>query len=354
MTDPRVPPNLDRAAAVAWRLLIIAVAVLAVGFVFLRLRLVVLPLIAALLIATLLQPPVQRLKEKRWPPALAAWTVYLPVLAALVAFGMFLVPQLADEFSELGDQFSQGVEQVRDYLTEGPFHFSDQQIDSALDRARESMAGDDGALTSRLVSGAMLVVEILAGIVLVLVLTFFFIKDGDEMAQWAVDQFDESIREDVRAMGGRAWEALRGYVKGSAIDGVIEATFTGVALAIIGIPLVLPIAVLFFFGAFFPLVGVFVAGAVAVLVALVAGGFSHALLTLAVVIATQQLEENVLQPIVLGRAVSLHPVVIMLALTGGGIIAGLMGAFLAVPVTAAATAMANEFKIRRADSEAAT
>ena len=179
-----------------------------------------------------------------------------------------------------------------------------------------------------------------------LVITFFFVKDGKQMWEWVTKHFDDSRRKDVREIGMRSWATLGAYIRGTALIALVDAVLIGIALIIVGVPLVVPLMLITFIGGFFPVVGAFTAGLVAVLVALASGGFFDALIIGAVITLIQQLEGDLLQPLILGRAVKLHPVVVLLSLTAGGILAGVAGAFLAVPTAAVAATIGNYLRNR--------
>jgi predicted PurR-regulated permease PerM len=189
-------------------------------------------------------------------------------------------------------------------------------------------------------SGATLAVEVVTGGLLSLVLTFFFVKDGDRIGNWFARQAG-SRGDDVRAVGRRAFETLGAYLRGQATVGLIDGVFIGIGLAVVGVPLAVPLAFLVFLGAFLPIVGAFLSGLIAALVALVSKGLVAALIIVGITIFVQQLEGHVLAPLVLGRAVKLHPVVILLALTGGGVVGGIIGAALAVPAVAVVTSVGS-------------
>jgi predicted PurR-regulated permease PerM len=309
-----------------------------------RLRLVVIPVIIALLISTLLVPLSTRLRKRGWPRLLAAWAVFLGSLLLLAGIVTVLAPQVADELDQLGESVRRGSERVIAWLVDGPLNLTRAEVDNYVDQAIERMRQNASSLTSGVLAGAVVAAEVLAGILLVLVLVFFFVKDGDNIFAWITKQFRADHRHHVQEAGRRAWDAMGAYVRGTAVIALVDAVLIGIALLIIGVPLVLPLTVLTFFGAFFPLVGAVIAGAIAALVALVSTGPLDALLVVAAVTVIQQVEGDVLQPVVLGRAVKLHPVAILLALTAGAVVAGIAGAFLAVPVTAVATAIGRYTK----------
>ncbi|MDP9020108.1 MAG: AI-2E family transporter, partial [Actinomycetota bacterium] len=337
---------LDRAAQMTWRVLVVAAGVIVAVLALARLRVLVLPMIVALLLATVLVPPVGWAQRHGVPRTLATWLFLLGSLGGLVWLLVSLAPSVVDEFGDLGPTLQEGVARVETWLVEGPLELSQEQIDRYTDQIVEQARGSGSAVASGVLAGAVLAGEVVAGLILTLVLLFFFVKDGEKMCAFGLRQLRGDQQELARALARRAWVSGGGYVRGTAVVAFVDAAGIALGLVIIGVPLVVPLALLTFFAAFFPLVGAVAAGAVAILVALVSGGLSDALLVLGVVVLVQQVESNVLAPVVLGRAVALHPVVILLALTGGAIIGGLIGAFLAVPVTAVVVAVSSELKAR--------
>ncbi len=335
-------PTLEEAANWSLRWLLVVAAVAVAGFVLLRLRLVVVPVLGAILLSTLLVPPVQWLQDRGVPRLVATWLVLVVVAAGTAALVALLAPRVAEQVGEMGSSLGQGVDDIERWLTDGPLRLSSEQVDRYVDWVTEWSRQNAGAIGGGLLSGAQVAVEIVAGALLALVLTFFFVKDGDRISGWIVDHVPERDRPLGRALGRRAWTTLGAYLRGSAIVGVVDAVGIGIGLLVIGVPLVLPLVLLTFVAAFFPIVGATVAGLVAALVALVSGGIVDALLVGAVVLVVQQIESNILEPLVMGRALRLHPVVILVVLPAGAVVAGLLGAFLAVPLTAVGVAVANE------------
>ena len=305
-------------------------------YLLVQLRLVVLPVILALFLSTLLVPPANLLRRRGLPPSAATAAVVVGAVLLLAGVVLLLVTQVTPQLSTLGQQVTRGIEDVQRWLATGPLHVSEEELSGTFDRLRASFGGDGRGVARGLLTGATVAGEIVAGLILTLVLTFFFVKDGDRFSGFLLDVVGEQRREDARAIGRQAWETVSAYLRGVATVGLVDAVLIGIGLVIVGVPLVIPLAVLTFFGAFFPLVGAFLAGALAALVALVAKGPLAALIVIGITIGVQQLEGHVLAPVVLGRAVNLHPVAILLALTAGAVLAGIVGAFLAVPVMAVA------------------
>jgi putative heme transporter len=342
----QVPAWLSRSAAVSWRLLVVAAAVAVVAAVLVYLRLVVLPVVVALFLTTLLAPPVRWLRGHGWPPLAATWTVIVAALLLAAGLGVLLAPQIGPQFGTLRDQVGTGLDDVQRWLREGPLHVSETQLSDLLARARREVQANSAGLTRGVLTGATVALEVVAGALLSLVLTFFFVKDGERIGSWIV-RHAGSRADELRAAGRVAFDTLGAYLRGVAIVGLVDGVLIGIGLAVVGVPLAVPLAFLVFLGAFFPIVGAFVSGLVAALVALVSQGPVAALVIVAITVAVQQLEGHVLAPVVLGRAVKLHPVVILLALTGGGVVGGIPGAALAVPAVAVATSVSAYLRDRR-------
>ena len=344
---PPVPPLLAHAAAWSWRLLAVGAAAWALTLVLVRLRVVVLPVVFALFLATLLVPPTDRLRARGWPSLAATWVVVLTAVLLLAGFGVLLARLVAPELPALARQAGTGLREIQSWLINGPLGLSQEQIDTYLQRLRDEVQANSESLTQQALAGATLAVEIVTGLVLTLVLTFFIVKDGYRFGPWFAGLFPDRVGEDLRAMGRLVAGTIGAYLRGVAIVGLVDGVLIGIALAVLRVPLALPLASLTALGAFFPLVGAFTAGALAALVALVTQGFLTALVIVAVTVGIQQLEGHVLAPVVLGRAVKLHPAVILLALAAGAVVAGIIGAFLAVPMTAAAFAIGSYWRSRQ-------
>ncbi len=343
---PVRPLTLDRSAGFTWRALLVGLGVVVVATILSKLRLVVLPVIIALLVATILVPAVDALVRRGLHRLVAAWLVLLLSIGSFVGLGFALAPSIASEFSDLGDTLQEGRGEVEDFVADGPFGLEGGELDEYIERAGDQFGGRSSEIASSVLAGAVIAFELIAGLLLVVVLLFFFLKDGEKLTGFFLRQVRAEHHELVGALGRRAWAAAGGYVRGTALVALADAVIIGVGLLIIGVPLVLPLAILTFLGAFFPLVGATMAGIVAALVALVDGGVSEALLVTGLIVIVQQVEGDVLAPLVLGRAVKLHPVVILLGLTAGAVLGGLIGAFLAVPVIAVVVAVSSELRER--------
>jgi len=341
-----VPPTLARLAGYSWRLLVVLLAAGVVVFLLIRLKVIVVPVILALFLATLLVPLVKWLEARGWrhlPAVLAVFVGALVVIGGIVAL---FVPLVGNEVGALRARADQGIDELGDYLASQPFGLSQEDVNRYIDQARAQLSENSSGITRGVVTGATALVEILTGLVLTFFLTFFFVKDSERFTSWILDFVGEPRAGDLREIGRRAAAAVSGYLRGQAAVGLVDAVFIGVGLAIVGVPLVLPLAFLTFLAAFLPLVGAFLAGVLAALVALVTKGLVAALIVVGITLLVQQLEGHLLAPVLLGRAVSLHPVVIIIALGAGSILGGIIGAFLAVPIAAVGVAVGSYLRGR--------
>ncbi len=344
------PVWLRRASEVAWRALIVAAAVVAAIALLARLRLVVLPLFVAALLATALVPLARALERRGWAPLIATAAPFGGSIVILILLGVLIVPAVVDEFSELGPVISEAVDDIERWFVEGPIGLERDQLRRYRREAGDSLGMFLRSSSGGVVSGAFALAEALAGSVLAVVLTFFLVKDGPRFQRWTLDHLPAAHHDVVRACAGRAWDALGGFLRGAAALGVVEAVIIGVTLLIVGSELVIPVMVLTFLAAFFPIVGAVAAGVVATLVALVSGGLGDALVVAVVSLVVQQFDSDLLAPVIYGKLIQLHPAVVLLALAAGGTLGGIAGAFLAVPVAAVITAVGSELWGRRHDS----
>jgi predicted PurR-regulated permease PerM len=331
---PRVRSAMRTVAIFCAQFLLIVGAIVVVGWVLGKLWPIILPIVLGLLFATVLWPPTRFLRRHRWPPALAASTVLVAFLAFIGGLIAFLAPTIGDQAGELADSTVAALDDFRAWLTGPPFNIGEDQIGQAIDNAIGSLQDNASNIAGYAFTGVSAVGNSLINLVLALVLAFFFIKDGPRWVPWVAAQTGLRAAPHVAALSQRSWDTLSEFIKQQAIVGFIDALFIGLGLLIFDVPLVLPLAVLTFFGAFIPIIGAFVAGAFAVLIALVDEGFTIALIILGIVVVVQQLEGNVLQPIIQGRGFNMHPAVVILAVTAGASLAGIIGAFLGVPVAA--------------------
>ena len=331
-----VPYGVRAAADWSWRLLLIVAGLALVGWLAYRMRVVVFPIVAAALLAALLRTPVHRLRAAGWNRAASAVVVFVGFLVVVAGSLTVVGRAVGDQFGEVANQAEEGLQEIQDWLARPPFSLSAEQLQEWIDRAVAELGQNQEAITEGALSTATLAVEVLTGLVLTLFSLVFFLYDGDRIWAWLVRLFPRVARPRVDGAGKLAWRTLTQYVRGTVLVALFDGTLITILLLILGVPLALPLGVLVFFGAFVPLVGAFVTGALAVLVALVANGLVAALIVLAGIIAIQQLEGHVFQPFVLGRMVRVHPLAVVIAVAVGAYTAGIIGAVVAVPIVAVA------------------
>ena len=319
------------AAEWAWRVVLLAGVALLVWQVLAALSLLVIAVFAAALLAALLQPAVGGLCRLRAPRPLSTLVVFLGGLGVLGLLVWFVVEQLVTNLPSLTGGVEAGVAQVRTWLVNGPLDLTARQVEQAVGQTTARLRG---ALTEDALATAVMVAEVLSGIALTLFLLYFFLYDGARVWAWVAHLFPRSVERDVQEAGQQAWDTLTGYIRGTVIVASIDGVLIGLALVVLGVPLAVPLGVLTFLGAFIPLAGATATGALAVLVALVSNGVTTALLVAAAVLAVQQIEGNLLAPLIVGAAVNLHPVAIVLLVTAGTLLAGVAGAVIAVPLAA--------------------
>ena len=333
-----------------WLLLIGALLVAALGIAW-RLKLVVLPVLLSLILATFLRPPAHWLVEHGWPRGLAATVMLASAVLVLGGLGVVVVPAVVDEVGSLNVSLTGGLSQVEDWLAGGPL--TDHEAQTLVGHVRDAVSSNLDAVAASAVSGALMTLEIVGGLALSVVLLFFFLKDGDAMWDWLVGLAPPQHRDGVDEMGRRSWHALGGFVRGQTLTALFDAVFIGLALLVLGVPLVLPLAVITFFGGYVPILGATIAGAAAALVALVANGLPNAIGVVIAVLIVQQLEGNIFQPVIVGRAISVHPVAILLGVTAGGILGGIVGAMIAAPTVAVLAAILTVLRERSERDRAA-
>jgi predicted PurR-regulated permease PerM len=334
VADQSVHPLVRKAAAWSWRLLILGAALVALLWLISKVTLIVVPVALAALLAALLLPVVDYLTRRRVPRGWAVAAVLLSAVAVIGGILSFVVSQFISGAPGLVEQVTRSVDGLRSWLIDGPIHLSKDQIDHAGDAVIKALQENQAKVTSGALSTAGAVAEIVTGAVLVLFTLIFLLQGGRGIFAFVTGIFPTSVRERVRDAGRAGFRTLTGYVRATCLVALVDAVGIGTGLAVMGVPLALPLASLVFLGAFVPLIGAVIAGGLAVIVALIAKGWVYALITLGLILAVQQLESHVLQPLVMGRAVAVHPLAVVLAITGGGVLAGIVGALLAVPVIA--------------------
>ena len=348
------PHVLRFAAAWSWRLLLVVAAVWVFLQLFSILSVVLVPVIIGLLLCAVLSPMVDRLTGWGWPRGLATAVTILAGLALVVALVALVAQQFTSGFDDLRDQFDRSLGELERYLAD--LGLKRAQLQDFFDRVREGVGSGKGNLGGTVVKTATTAGHLLAGLFIVLFTTIFFTYDGRNIWHWLVRLFPEPARDRVQGSGARAWAVLTSYVRATVVIAAVDALGIAVVALILGLPLVVPLAVLVFLGAFIPVVGATISGIAAVAVALVSEGPVQALIMLGGVIGVQQLEGHVLQPFLMGRVVRVHPVAVVVVIAIGGLVAGIFGALIAVPLTAivntVATYLAGERRARL-DAEAA-
>ncbi|MFB7408218.1 AI-2E family transporter [Streptomyces sp. NPDC056202] len=295
---------------------------------------VVWPLVVGLILTTLTWPPARFLRRHGWPPALAAAVVTVSFVLAVVGIVALISVPVASQSGELSDGVVEGIQRLREWAAGPPLNIGDDEISGALDSAMARLQDSVGSMVTAIATGVGTVFNGVVTAFLALFLMFFFLKDGPRFLPWLTRQLPGRLAVDVPVVAERSWNTLGAFVRSQAFVGLIDAVLIGIGLWILDVPLVLPLAVLTFVTAFVPIVGALFAGLVAVLIALVSNGVTDALIVLAIIVVVQQLEGNVFQPMIQSRGLGLHAAVVLLAVTLGGSLAGIVGSLLAVPVAA--------------------
>ncbi|MEU8777034.1 AI-2E family transporter [Streptomyces sp. NPDC048606] len=329
-----VPWGVRVAAELGWRFLVLAATVWVLMRVIGAVRLVVLAFVVALLVTALLQPTVARLHHRGLPRAVATVVTALCGFVVLGLVGWFVVWQVLDNLDSLSGRLQEGLEELKRWLVNSPLHVSEQQINDVASGLSDAIGTNTSEITSTGLRGVTVLVEVITGALLAMFSTLFLLYDGRRVWQWTLGLLPAPARPAVADAGPPAWRTLTAYVRGTMIVAMIDAVFIGVGIYFLGVPLAVPIAVVIFVASFVPLIGAIASGALAVIVALVTEGVFTALMALMVVLVVQQIEGHVLQPFILGRAVRIHPLAVVLVVSAGGLIAGIGGAVVAVPLTA--------------------
>ncbi|MDG9716305.1 AI-2E family transporter [Streptomyces sp. DH24] len=325
---------LRTSARVSGELLLVFVMLAVALWLMGRMWSVVWPLVVGLLLTTLTWPVARFLRRHGWHPALAASAVTVLFLAVAAGVVALIAVPVASQSGELTDGVVEGIQRLREWAAGPPLNIGDAQINKAFDSAVARAQDGLGSMVGAVVTGVGTVVNGIVTAVLALFLMFFFLKDGPRFLPWLARQLPGRLATDVPTVAARGWETLGSFVRSQAAVGLLDAVLIGLGLWVLGVPLVLPLAVLTFVSAFVPIVGALFAGFVAVLIALVYNGLTDALIVLALIVVVQQLEGNVFQPMIQSRGLGLHAAVILLAVTLGGSLAGIVGSLLAVPVAA--------------------
>ncbi|HEY0998644.1 MAG TPA: AI-2E family transporter [Streptosporangiaceae bacterium] len=342
----RVPGWLQTGAAWSWRLLILAAAIYLVARVLSILSIVVVPCIVALLLTALLQPLTARLRRAGLPALAATWVTLLIVAAVFGGLAMLIAARVSADYPSLVAETRHTISEIESLLAGPPFHLKSNSVQRFLNNVPGYLSTHKSLVEGTVLTGGKIAAEFFGGLVLMLFVMFFLIKDGERIWSWLLGAMrTEKARRWDRA-GHAAWLAVVYYMRGTVAVAAIHAVVVGVALSVMGVPLALPLALLVFLAAFVPLVGLLVAGALAILVTLAANGWVDAVILLGILIIEDQLEAHLLQPQVVGRVIRLHPLAVILALAVGAVLAGIPGAVVAVPVVAVITRALPELRRR--------
>jgi predicted PurR-regulated permease PerM len=333
-----VPRLLQELAAWSWRLLLVAVVVYLAFRVAEALRLVVLPLMAAMLLTALLQPITGWLRQRGWPPLAATWVTFLAALLVIAGAITLFANRASADYPALSAEVQKTATQVQHSLAGAPFHLNAAKLQRISNDIGKFLSQHKAEVAGAALTGGRYALDFLAGIVLTLFIAFFLLKDGARIWSWLISGLHrpESHNRAMRA-GESAWRALVNYMRGTIAVAAIHALFLGLAFWLLRVPLLVPFIVLVFLAAFVPIIGILVVGALACLVALATKGWVAAVILLAVLVLENQIESHLLQPLVVGRIIRLHPLAIILVLAVGAIIAGIPGAIVAVPIAAVIT-----------------
>lgn len=326
--------SLGRVAMRTLQILLILTLAIAAIFALIQLKLVVIPLLIALLLAAAISPLVNLMRRHNVPKLLATWIALLTSVVVLGGIVTGIVFAVRSQWDELIANASRGLDQLQEFIVSGPLPISDEQLTQAREAAIDFITSSQFGNSA--IAGLSVFASIVTGVLLTVVVLFFFLEDGLEIWSFFLKPLRGEQLARAERIGHSSMVVMGGYVRGTAIIAFVDAAAIGIALAILGVPLALPLAVIVFLGAFVPIIGATVAGILAALVALVTNGPVVALIVVAVIVVIQQLEGNLLQPLIMSQTVKLHALVILLALTAGTILGGIVGAVLSVPITAVA------------------
>lgn len=334
-----VPAWFRAASELAWRSLVLLALAAAVTWILVEIHLVAFPVLLAVILSTLFEPPTRWLERRGVPRGVAAALTVVGGILVLAGATVLIASRIALAAPDLASSLSQARDQLVAWLSGPPLNLSLGEIQGALGQMFGGQGG--GGAASQVVSGTRLAIEIVGATLLMIVTLFFFVKDGPTIVRWFLDLFPDERRPLARRLWGRSWEVLGRYLRGVVIIAAVDAAGTAVGLLILGVPLVVPLTVMMFLGGFVPVVGATVAGLVAVLVALVSVGPITAVLTLAMILVVQQVDAHLLQPAVMGHEVPLHPVMVLVAVGAGALLFGIPGAVIGTPVAAVLSAVGH-------------
>lgn len=327
--------HLRSTAVVAVQFLAVAAVLWVLAWVVGKTWVILLPVLLALVLCTALWPPVRWLRGRGVPPAAAALAALLLAMGVIAGVLAAVAPAIVEQSTELAQQASAGVVQVRDWLGGPPLDISDAQLNAAVDAITARLNSSSAQIAAGVFTGVGAATSALVTVFTTVVVTFFLLKDGPRFLPWLRHVVGRPGAAHVAEVLQRVWSTLGGFIRTQALVSFVDAVLIGIGLLILGVPLAYALAIITFIGGFVPIVGAFVAGGLAVLIALVSNGPVNALIVLGIILAVQQLEGNVLQPWLQSKSMKLHAVIVLLAVTLGASTFGVVGAFLAVPVAAA-------------------
>ena len=329
-----IADGIRRLAAWCLRLLIIAAATFVLWYCIKQVWKGALPIILALIVTTVLWPPAAWLRRRGVPPGLASLLVILSSFGSICFVIWVIAPSVGRQSQTLYFQAFEGIQRAQLWLQGPPLNLDPEDLNDRINYGVQWLQNRAGSIAGEIFSGLGVATSVLVTIGIVLILTFFFLKDGDRFLPWLRSVVGKRAGWHLTELLTRAWTALSGFIRAQATVSAVDALFIGIGLVILGVPMALALAVLTFVAGFIPIVGAFVAGSLAVLVALVSLGVTKAIVVLLIVVIVQQLEGNILSPLLHSRAVNLHPVIVLISVTIGGSLFSIIGAFLAVPFAA--------------------
>jgi predicted PurR-regulated permease PerM len=343
MTEPTPTPRragdavtwpVQVAAAWTWRLLLIAAGLYVLGQIFFRIELVAFSFVLALFFTAVLHPLERALRRLPGPRSLSAALAMLIGILVLAGIGAFVTWQISDHSTELGDQISDFVDTTVHWLHTGPLHLKSSDLDKIGNNITNAVKAHQGALISGAIQTVRTVIEVLGAMLLILLSTFFLLRDGEQIWDWTLRMFPRQAQQRLDVAGRAGWRTLGGYMRGQLLIALFHGVSVMIILFVLRVPLAAALGVLIFLGSFIPLVGLTVTGALAVAVAGLEHGLTGALVVGIAIIVLIQLESHFLQPLIMSRSVEVHPLAIALAVITGTILAGIVGALLAVPFVA--------------------
>lgn len=346
-----IPYGIRIAAAWSWRLGLILLVGGGLVWLLSHISFLLIPVMVAALLAGLLNPVVGWLKRNRLPAGAAVALTVVGFLGLIGGALALVGRQLYSGFSALWSEALAGVKQIQDWLSEGPLHLTADQMDQYFKEASTALQDNTSSILSGALSFGSTAGHFAAGLILALFILIFFLLEGDRIWSFIVRLLPKKAQPAAFGAGRKGWASMVSYARIQMFVAFVDAVGIGVGAAIIGVPLALPLSVLVFIGSFIPIVGALVTGAIAVLLALVANGLVNALVMLGIVLVVQQLESHILQPLIMGKAVALHPVAVILSVAAGSYLAGIPGALFSVPVLAVANSAVRYIAARTWEHE---